>query len=304
MPLPAKLVASSGLWRSPVAHLVRIEGVWGSNPHSSTEVIAGQRPCPRKRPGPLTVACPILGAETACCPGSQCQDPRSGAPPRAGVPAASWAGPKMRRRLEAVRASNPQARRTTLQRKTTAGTQVLVAARRTAPRMSRYRSGSRARPTGCPRDPVAKDRPPGTYSSRMGRRLRIPSSRSRTDACGAAECGRPGTCSATIGIPASGPCGVAYGVQVHNSDASGSVMVGIGHERSFVDWLDNSGARESGSDPDVPAWPEPIGFDLYGNWHEYEPDDTRVSSDTARQAAREYVATGARPPCVGWQAAS
>jgi hypothetical protein len=26
-----------GLWRSLVAHLVRIEGVWGSNPHSSTK---------------------------------------------------------------------------------------------------------------------------------------------------------------------------------------------------------------------------------------------------------------------------
>ena len=29
-----------GLWRSPVAHLVRIEGVRGSNPLSSTQVEA------------------------------------------------------------------------------------------------------------------------------------------------------------------------------------------------------------------------------------------------------------------------
>jgi len=30
------LTAGWGLWRSPVAHLVRIEGVRGSNPLSST----------------------------------------------------------------------------------------------------------------------------------------------------------------------------------------------------------------------------------------------------------------------------
>src|SRR5699024_4067549 len=35
-PNPASLGMSSGLWRSPVAHLVRIEGVRGSNPLSST----------------------------------------------------------------------------------------------------------------------------------------------------------------------------------------------------------------------------------------------------------------------------
>src|SRR5699024_3528195 len=35
-PNPASLGVSSGLWRSPVAHLVRIEGVRGSNPLSST----------------------------------------------------------------------------------------------------------------------------------------------------------------------------------------------------------------------------------------------------------------------------
>ena len=34
----ASLTASLGLWRSPVAHLVHIEGARGSNPLSSTQV--------------------------------------------------------------------------------------------------------------------------------------------------------------------------------------------------------------------------------------------------------------------------
>ena len=34
----AGTLSAEGLWRSPVAHLVRIEGVRGSNPLSSTKM--------------------------------------------------------------------------------------------------------------------------------------------------------------------------------------------------------------------------------------------------------------------------
>ncbi len=98
--------------------------------------------------------------------------------------------------------------------------------------------------------------------------------------------------------------GVPYGVQIHDSEASGSVMIGIGHDRSFVDWLDDSGARTSAEEPDIAEWPEPIGFDLYGNWHEYEPEETRVSEEIARRAVHEYLNTRTRPTCVQWPAAS
>src|SRR5690242_11884130 len=43
-PGPDTLYPGLGLWRSPVAHLVRIEGVRGSNPLSSTQPRGGVGP--------------------------------------------------------------------------------------------------------------------------------------------------------------------------------------------------------------------------------------------------------------------
>jgi hypothetical protein len=92
-----------------------------------------------------------------------------------------------------------------------------------------------------------------------------------------------------------------YAVQVHRSEAPGSIMIGIGHpQRSFIDWLMPKGHREYGYVEGVAAWSEPIGFDVYGEWHEHEPEQVRVVPATAREAAREYVRTGQRPTCVDW----
>jgi hypothetical protein len=92
-----------------------------------------------------------------------------------------------------------------------------------------------------------------------------------------------------------------YAVQVYRPDATGSVMIGIGHpERSFIDWLMPKGHREYGYLADIDAWGEPIGFDVYGEWHEHEPEQARITPATAREAAREYVRTGQRPTCVEW----
>jgi hypothetical protein len=79
-------------------------------------------------------------------------------------------------------------------------------------------------------------------------------------------------------------------------------MIGVGHpDRSFVDWLMPKGHRRYGLEPDVPPPPEPIAFDVYGNWHEHRPEQTRVTPAKAREAAREYVATGGQPRSLQWR---
>ncbi len=98
-----------------------------------------------------------------------------------------------------------------------------------------------------------------------------------------------------------------YAVQIHNPDAEGSVMIGFGHpRRSFVTWLLRTprGHAHDGYEPDVPEVPEPIAFDRYGQWCEYEPAQTRVHAATARQAAHQYLITSQRPTCIQWIEAS
>jgi hypothetical protein len=92
-----------------------------------------------------------------------------------------------------------------------------------------------------------------------------------------------------------------YAVQVYHPDAQGSIMIGIGHEeRSFVDWLIPKGYRKYGRIDTVPAPDQPIAFDVYGDWHEHEPEQSRITPDTAREAVREFVRTGGQPTCVEW----
>jgi hypothetical protein len=62
------------------------------------------------------------------------------------------------------------------------------------------------------------------------------------------------------------------------------------------------GHRRYARQPDLPPWNEPIGFDVYGNWHEHKPEETRVTPGLALEAAREYLRTGQRPTCVEWNA--
>lgn len=96
-----------------------------------------------------------------------------------------------------------------------------------------------------------------------------------------------------------------YGVQIHQPDRPGAVMLGIGHpERSFLDWLDRSQPHGSGDrygvQPETTPGTEPIAFDVYGDWAEMPPVRTRVTTATARRAAHEYVRSGKRPTCVEW----
>lgn len=92
-----------------------------------------------------------------------------------------------------------------------------------------------------------------------------------------------------------------YAVQVDKADAPGSVMIGIGHpDRSFIDWLMPKGRRQYAFDPDIPEPAESTVFDVYGEWHEHEPEESRVRPEAAREAAREYLRTGQRPTCAQW----
>jgi hypothetical protein len=74
----------------------------------------------------------------------------------------------------------------------------------------------------------------------------------------------------------------------------GGLQIGIGHpHRAFVLSLDDGGGY--GVQLDVPAWPEPIAFDLGHELVDFKPEWTRVRPRAALEAARQYVCTGERP---------
>lgn len=98
---------------------------------------------------------------------------------------------------------------------------------------------------------------------------------------------------------------IPYGVQIHRIDRHGAIMIGVGHpERSFIDWLDRSRSDGTGNrfgfQADLTSVDEPIGFDVYGNWINVSPPRTRITPQTARTAAEQYLQTARRPTNVEW----
>jgi hypothetical protein len=79
------------------------------------------------------------------------------------------------------------------------------------------------------------------------------------------------------------------------------IQIGVGHpDRSFVMFDADS---VWAVDPDTPPSRHAIWFDYGGTPTEYSPNRTRVTPETARQAAREFLARGGqRPTCVQWLA--
>jgi hypothetical protein len=81
-----------------------------------------------------------------------------------------------------------------------------------------------------------------------------------------------------------------------------ALQIGVGHpDRAFVLWLAPDGGV--GVDPDVEPWPDgaaDIAFDYGGDPIFVGADRGRVGPASARAAAREFVASGNRPTCVGW----
>jgi hypothetical protein len=76
--------------------------------------------------------------------------------------------------------------------------------------------------------------------------------------------------------------------------------LGIGHpERSFLFATGDDGGY--GCEQGVEPWPADIVFDYGGTPTDYHPEETRVRPATARQAARELVASGQLPSSVRWE---
>jgi hypothetical protein len=77
------------------------------------------------------------------------------------------------------------------------------------------------------------------------------------------------------------------------------LAIGVGHpERAFAFWAGEGGGwgRESGVSPLTDEVP----FDYCGQWTEFHPEQTCVMPETAKVAAREYIATGRRPTGLTW----
>lgn len=80
------------------------------------------------------------------------------------------------------------------------------------------------------------------------------------------------------------------------------LQIGIGTgERSCARYTGKP-ADGLGYDPAVAPPRDPITFDLGGEPVTVEPERLRLSMAQAREAARQYVATGGRPTCIAWDA--
>lgn len=79
------------------------------------------------------------------------------------------------------------------------------------------------------------------------------------------------------------------------------MQVGLGHpRRARLTWFGEP-ASGDGYEPDVPPGDgERIDFSYGGIPTEENPAGVRVTPQTAREAAREYIRTGRRPTCVSW----
>lgn len=94
-----------------------------------------------------------------------------------------------------------------------------------------------------------------------------------------------------------GDDGAPYVVTIaadHDVDAHQAIQLGVGHpDRAVLMCYGDDGGY--GFDPELPLWPEPIPFDYNGEATDYKPTRTRLTPETVRAAAREYVATGRQP---------
>lgn len=89
-----------------------------------------------------------------------------------------------------------------------------------------------------------------------------------------------------------GEADTGYVVQVTRGDGKDGVEwmnIGVGEQRSFLFWTVGGGWA---GQPDIEPLTEDLWFDYGGVPTDYEPEQTRVLPEVAREAAVEYAATG------------
>jgi hypothetical protein len=89
--------------------------------------------------------------------------------------------------------------------------------------------------------------------------------------------------------------------EARNQDFPVGLHMSLGHpERARVDWAGPPKPSTAFQNDILPWDGELIEFSYGGLPTEEEPETVRVSPEVAREAAREFVATGLRPTCVAW----
>lgn len=78
-----------------------------------------------------------------------------------------------------------------------------------------------------------------------------------------------------------------------------SLMVGLRGDVGVLNFVDFNGGGASASKGDTNGMATPAYF--YCEEWTGIPDDAEIPVELVRQAAREFLATGERPGCVGWQ---
>ena len=93
-------------------------------------------------------------------------------------------------------------------------------------------------------------------------------------------------------------------VSIEREDADRGLVIGVGlPERSMIEWSDDSDP-EAASFAVEPALERASGhlrFDFFGTPTDYGPAKTQITNQLARQAAREFAASGLKPSGIDWR---
>lgn len=94
--------------------------------------------------------------------------------------------------------------------------------------------------------------------------------------------------------------GVPTAVSIYRDDDDNGLQIGLGHPtHAWALIIEPRGGYAS--EPDVPEPNTSVEYDYNGEPTTYRRQ-LRITPATARQLAREYVATGRRPTAVSWDA--
>ncbi|GIG67329.1 Imm1 family immunity protein [Phytomonospora endophytica] len=106
------------------------------------------------------------------------------------------------------------------------------------------------------------------------------------------------------GAPVSADCGHLVSIEREGIDCG--LVIGLGlPDRSLVEWSDDSDPDAAGFavEPALDLATGHLRFDFFGTPTDYGPARTQITSQLARQAAREYASSGLKPAGVEWRSA-